>query len=130
MAFIRKTNSCCRHFGLWWKDSFHHTSRYTTLCWTSALALLLNSLALFIAYLSSSDPRYWFLNSHTSGSEVYLIIFYLNELGNACIAHYLCSIWTYVIKIARRWVNRIRYLWRCSVTTVVNYLLDPELLCI
>ena len=75
LAFITKTNSCCRRFGLWLKDSFHHTSRYTTLCWTSALALLLNSLALFVPYLSSSDARYWFLNSHTSVLEAYITLF-------------------------------------------------------
>jgi hypothetical protein len=83
LALIIKTNSCCRHFGLWLKDSFHHTSRYTTLCWTSAVALLLNSLALFVVYLSSSDPRYWLLNSRTSVSEAYIIIiiFFLNLNG-------------------------------------------------
>ncbi|XP_021935663.1 transmembrane protein 94 isoform X3 [Zootermopsis nevadensis] len=47
-----------RPYGSWLKDMFHHTSRYTTLCWTSALALLLNSLTLFLVYLTSSDPRY------------------------------------------------------------------------
>ncbi|XP_023717752.1 transmembrane protein 94-like [Cryptotermes secundus] len=44
-------------YGSWLKDTFHHKSRYTTLCWTSALALILNSLALFLAYLASSDLR-------------------------------------------------------------------------
>ncbi|XP_069685217.1 transmembrane protein 94 isoform X2 [Periplaneta americana] len=47
-----------RQYGSWLKDTFHHRSQYTTLCWTSALALVLNSLALFVAYLSSNDPRY------------------------------------------------------------------------
>ena len=77
LAFKIKTDSFYRRFGLWLKDSFHHTSRYTTLGWTSALALLLNSLALFVAYLSSSDPRYWFLNSHTSVSEACTVTFFI-----------------------------------------------------
>ena len=51
-----------RRYGSWLKDTYHHHSLYTTVCWTSALALVLNAVALFVAYLSCSDSRYSFLS--------------------------------------------------------------------
>jgi len=68
-VFAYEAGICCRRCGSWLKDTFHHTSRYTTLCWISAVALLLNSLALFLAYLASSDPRYLLLSIHKYVSD-------------------------------------------------------------
>nr|CAD7393702.1 unnamed protein product [Timema cristinae] len=42
---------------LWWRDTLYFKSRYTTLCWTSAAALVLNSLALFVAHFASDGSR-------------------------------------------------------------------------
>ncbi|XP_044020998.1 transmembrane protein 94 isoform X3 [Aphidius gifuensis] len=39
----------------WLKDALHHKSQYTTLCWTSAMALIINSLSLIIGTIYKSD---------------------------------------------------------------------------
>ncbi|XP_012271899.1 transmembrane protein 94 isoform X2 [Orussus abietinus] len=39
----------------WLKDTLHHRSQYTTLCWTSAIALLLNSVILIVAFYAVND---------------------------------------------------------------------------
>ncbi|CAG5101385.1 Similar to Tmem94: Transmembrane protein 94 (Mus musculus) [Cotesia congregata] len=41
-----------KKFHCWLKDSLHHKSQYTTLCWTSAVALFINAIILIIAYLN------------------------------------------------------------------------------
>lgn len=69
-----------RCYGSWLKDTFHHKSRYTTLCWTSALALILNSLALFLAYLASSDLR----NSSLPLEGIVILVFVTTNI--TCVA--------------------------------------------
>ncbi|XP_067006534.2 endoplasmic reticulum magnesium-transporting P-type ATPase [Anabrus simplex] len=45
-------------FGPWVKDALLRSSRYTILCWSSALALILDGLALLVACIAHSDQRY------------------------------------------------------------------------
>lgn len=47
-----------RRYKAWLKDALHHRSQYTTLCWTSAIALLINGLILIIIYLSTGETWY------------------------------------------------------------------------
>ncbi|KAK0084269.1 hypothetical protein PV325_007343 [Microctonus aethiopoides] len=42
----------------WLKDALHHRSQYTTLCWTSAIALLINAISIIIACFNMDEPRY------------------------------------------------------------------------
>lgn len=44
-----------RRYRTWLKDALHHRSQYTTLCWTSAIALLINAVILIIAYFTLND---------------------------------------------------------------------------
>ncbi|XP_049853191.1 transmembrane protein 94 isoform X3 [Schistocerca gregaria] len=41
----------------WLRDALHHESRYTTFCWTSAVAILACSFALFFAYIVDKSDR-------------------------------------------------------------------------
>ncbi|XP_057323877.1 transmembrane protein 94 isoform X3 [Microplitis mediator] len=41
----------------WLKDTLHHKSQYTTLCWTSAVALFINAITLIIAYFNTHELR-------------------------------------------------------------------------
>nr|CAD7426735.1 unnamed protein product [Timema monikensis] len=78
---------------LWWRDTLYFKSRYTTLCWTSAAALVLNSLALFVAHFASDGSRY----SDTCLLEGFVILFLVsvnfwlvgrdNKLRHAEIPH-------------------------------------------
>ncbi|XP_047352774.1 transmembrane protein 94 isoform X3 [Vespa velutina] len=47
-----------KRYKAWLKDALHHRSQYTTLCWTSAIALLINGLTLIIIYLSTGETWY------------------------------------------------------------------------
>lgn len=51
-------NIICRKYKAWLKDTLHHRSQYTTLCWTSAIALLINAIILVIAFFTIDDTRY------------------------------------------------------------------------
>ncbi|XP_063995307.1 transmembrane protein 94 isoform X2 [Diachasmimorpha longicaudata] len=43
----------------WLKDTLHHRSQYTTLCWTSAIALIINAISLILSScFNVNDPRY------------------------------------------------------------------------
>ncbi|XP_011308488.1 uncharacterized protein KIAA0195 isoform X3 [Fopius arisanus] len=43
----------------WLKDTLHHRSQYTTLCWTSAIALIINAISLIVSScFSVNDARY------------------------------------------------------------------------
>ncbi|XP_070172573.1 transmembrane protein 94 isoform X4 [Polyergus mexicanus] len=42
----------------WLKDTLHHRSQYTTLCWTSAIALLINAVILIVAFFTLNETRY------------------------------------------------------------------------
>ncbi|KAK0168024.1 hypothetical protein PV327_001865 [Microctonus hyperodae] len=42
----------------WLKDALHHKSQYTTLCWTSAIALLINAISIIVACFNMDEPRY------------------------------------------------------------------------
>ncbi|XP_072762979.1 transmembrane protein 94 isoform X2 [Anoplolepis gracilipes] len=42
----------------WLKDTLHHRSQYTTLCWTSAIALLINAVILMVAFFTLNETRY------------------------------------------------------------------------
>lgn len=48
----------CRKYKAWLKDTLHHRSQYTTLCWTSAIALLINAIILVIAFFTINDTWY------------------------------------------------------------------------
>lgn len=48
----------CRKYKAWLKDTLHHRSQYTTLCWTSAIALLINAIILVIAFFTTNDTWY------------------------------------------------------------------------
>lgn len=37
------------------KDALHHRSQYTTLCWTSAIALLVNAVTLIGASFATNE---------------------------------------------------------------------------
>ncbi|XP_076171840.1 transmembrane protein 94-like protein l(2)k05819 isoform X4 [Ptiloglossa arizonensis] len=47
-----------KKYKAWLKDTLHHRSQYTTLCWTSAIALLINAIILVIAFFTIDDTRY------------------------------------------------------------------------
>ncbi|XP_014604302.1 PREDICTED: uncharacterized protein KIAA0195 isoform X1 [Polistes canadensis] len=47
-----------KKYKAWLKDALHHRSQYTTLCWTSAIALLINGLTLIIIYLFIGEKWY------------------------------------------------------------------------
>ncbi|XP_032688054.1 transmembrane protein 94 isoform X2 [Odontomachus brunneus] len=47
-----------KKFKAWLKDALHHRSQYTTLCWTSALALLVNAVILIIAFFTLNETWY------------------------------------------------------------------------
>ncbi|XP_029032729.1 transmembrane protein 94 isoform X6 [Osmia bicornis bicornis] len=47
-----------KKYKAWLKDTLHHRSQYTTLCWTSAIALLINSIILVIASFTINDTWY------------------------------------------------------------------------
>lgn len=42
----------------WIYDTLHHRSRYTTICWTSAIILLLSVIALILTFNLSSCDKY------------------------------------------------------------------------
>ena len=44
-----------RKYRSWLKDSLHHRSQYTTLCWTSAFALLINAVILMVAFFALNE---------------------------------------------------------------------------
>lgn len=52
-----------RKYKAWLKDTLHHRSQYTTLCWTSAIALLINAIILVIAFFTINDTWYEFNQS-------------------------------------------------------------------
>ncbi|XP_076680619.1 transmembrane protein 94-like protein l(2)k05819 isoform X4 [Andrena cerasifolii] len=47
-----------KNYKAWLKDTLHHRSQYTTLCWTSAIALLINAIILVIASFTINDTWY------------------------------------------------------------------------
>ncbi|KAG8227374.1 hypothetical protein J437_LFUL000382 [Ladona fulva] len=47
--------------GSWLNESLDHNSQYTTLCWTSAVILLINGLVFIFSYFLFDNPRYNFL---------------------------------------------------------------------
>lgn len=47
-----------KKYKAWLKDTLHHRSQYTTLCWTSAIALLINAIILVIAFFTINDTWY------------------------------------------------------------------------
>ncbi|XP_071444767.1 transmembrane protein 94 isoform X3 [Hetaerina americana] len=47
--------------GSWINESLDPNSQYTTLCWTSAVILLINGLVFILAYFLCDSPRYNFL---------------------------------------------------------------------
>ncbi|KAJ1527966.1 hypothetical protein ONE63_007896 [Megalurothrips usitatus] len=46
-----------RHKYPWLHDTLNWKSQYTTVCWTSALVLLVSAICLIISYVSSDHPR-------------------------------------------------------------------------
>ncbi|XP_012230402.1 endoplasmic reticulum magnesium-transporting P-type ATPase isoform X2 [Linepithema humile] len=42
----------------WLKDTLHHRSQYTTLCWTSAIALLINAVILIVTFFVLNETWY------------------------------------------------------------------------
>ncbi|XP_024872113.1 transmembrane protein 94 isoform X2 [Temnothorax curvispinosus] len=42
----------------WLRDALHHRSQYTTLCWTSAIALLINAIILIVAFFTLNETWY------------------------------------------------------------------------
>lgn len=50
-----------RKFKAWLKDVLHHRSQYTTLCWTSALALLVNAVILIVVFFTLNET--WYLSN-------------------------------------------------------------------
>lgn len=44
-----------RKYRAWLKDVLHHRSQYTMLCWTSALALLINAVILIAAFFTLNE---------------------------------------------------------------------------
>ncbi|XP_015590634.1 transmembrane protein 94 isoform X3 [Cephus cinctus] len=47
-----------KKYRAWLKDALHHRSQYTTLCWTSAIALLINAITLVIAFFTVNETWY------------------------------------------------------------------------
>ncbi|EZA54621.1 transmembrane protein 94 isoform X2 [Ooceraea biroi] len=47
-----------KKYRAWLKDALHHRSQYTTLCWTSAMALLINAVILIIVFFVLNETRY------------------------------------------------------------------------
>ncbi|KAL6424026.1 hypothetical protein ACFW04_009732 [Cataglyphis niger] len=47
-----------KKFKGWLKDTLHHRSQYTTLCWTSAIALLINAVILIVAFFALNETWY------------------------------------------------------------------------
>ncbi|XP_076621551.1 transmembrane protein 94-like protein l(2)k05819 isoform X4 [Colletes latitarsis] len=47
-----------KRYKAWLKDTLHHRSQYTTLCWTSAIALLINAIILIVAFFTIDDTWY------------------------------------------------------------------------
>ncbi|KAL0110556.1 hypothetical protein PUN28_013866 [Cardiocondyla obscurior] len=47
-----------KKYRAWLKDALHHQSQYTTLCWTSAIALLINAIILIVAFFTFNETWY------------------------------------------------------------------------
>ncbi|CAK9816936.1 Transmembrane protein 94 [Anthophora quadrimaculata] len=47
-----------KKYKAWLKDTLHHRSQYTTLCWTSAVALFINAIILVVAFFTHNDAWY------------------------------------------------------------------------
>ncbi|XP_076235188.1 transmembrane protein 94-like protein l(2)k05819 isoform X2 [Calliopsis andreniformis] len=47
-----------KKYKAWLRDTLHHRSQYTTLCWTSAIALLINAIILVVASFTFNDTWY------------------------------------------------------------------------
>ncbi|CAL7933066.1 unnamed protein product [Xylocopa violacea] len=47
-----------KKYKAWLRDTLHHRSQYTTLCWTSAIALLINAIILIVAFFTMNDIWY------------------------------------------------------------------------
>ncbi|XP_046406252.1 transmembrane protein 94 isoform X2 [Ischnura elegans] len=57
----RKRRKSVFQDGSWINESLDPNSQYTTLCWTSAVILLINGLVFILAYFLCDSPRYSFL---------------------------------------------------------------------
>ncbi|CAL1678432.1 unnamed protein product [Lasius platythorax] len=67
----------------WLRDSLHHRSQYTTLCWTSAFALLINAVILMVAFFALNET--WYSTLPYEGLIVCCLVvwnFYLVTLDN------------------------------------------------
>lgn len=64
----------------WIYDTLHHRSRYTTICWTSAIMLLLSVIALIFAFNLSSCDKY---NSLPFDATVIFLLLIVNLCTNA-----------------------------------------------
>nr|XP_031837359.1 transmembrane protein 94 isoform X1 [Nomia melanderi]XP_031837360.1 transmembrane protein 94 isoform X1 [Nomia melanderi]XP_031837361.1 transmembrane protein 94 isoform X1 [Nomia melanderi]XP_031837362.1 transmembrane protein 94 isoform X1 [Nomia melanderi]XP_031837363.1 transmembrane protein 94 isoform X1 [Nomia melanderi] len=61
-----------KKYKAWLKDTLHHRSQYTTLCWTSAIALLINAIILVIAFFTVNET--WYLTLPYEGLTVCCLI--------------------------------------------------------
>ncbi|XP_066585135.1 endoplasmic reticulum magnesium-transporting P-type ATPase isoform X2 [Prorops nasuta] len=61
-----------KKYRAWLKDALHHRSQYTTLCWTSAFALLLNAILLVVAFFTINET--WFSSLPYEGLIVCFLI--------------------------------------------------------
>ncbi|XP_026670236.1 transmembrane protein 94 isoform X6 [Ceratina calcarata] len=48
-----------KKYKAWLRDTLHHRSQYTTLCWTSAIALLINAIILITAFFTIDDTTWY-----------------------------------------------------------------------
>jgi len=63
-VLILRQSFIFRKYRTWLKDALHHRSQYTTLCWTSAIALLINAIILIVAFFTLNETWWVKQNVH------------------------------------------------------------------
>jgi len=73
-VLISRQSFVFRKYRTWLKDALHHRSQYTTLCWTSAIALLINAIILIVAYFTLKET--WWVKQNVYIYVKYLLFFF------------------------------------------------------
>lgn len=72
---VSRRSFISRKYRAWLKDALHHRSQYTTLCWTSAIALLINAVILIVAFFMLNET--WLVKQGCTFIRNFLVIFHL-----------------------------------------------------
>lgn len=104
-----------RKYKAWLKDTLHHRSQYTTLCWTSAIALLINSIILVTASFTTNDTWYELTTLFTNNANSCTMCIQVTKMED-------CSRLTKIFK-ATKFKRKIE----CTKYNYLNYCRYPTL---